>query len=104
MPGRPDAWCMHHNLKKDQAKLAITDRPAHLFEAPYLERFYAETEKLIAQHGPLRLIIIDMLARHMPGMDENASEDMGEFIRAADKLKQDFSCAVMLAHHKGLSR
>lgn len=103
MPDRRDAWCMHHGLEKDKASLAITDRPADLFEEPYLERFYAETEKLTEQHGPLRLIVIDTVARHMPGMDENASRDMGEFIRAADKLKQDFSCAVMLVHHTGLS-
>ena len=103
MPDRRDAWCMHHGVDKNQAKLAITDRPASLFEEPYLERLYAETEKLTEKHGPLRLIVIDTIARHMPGMDENASRDMGEFIRAADKLKQDFSCAVMLVHHTGLS-
>ena len=103
MPDRRDAWCMHHGVDKNQAKLAITDRPASLFEEPYLEQLYAETEKLTEKHGPLRLIVIDTVARHMPGMDENASRDMGEFIRAADKLKQDFSCAVMLVHHTGLS-
>ena len=103
MPDRRDAWCMHHGVDKNQAKLAITDRPASLFEEPYLEQLYAETEKLTEKHGPLRLIVIDTVARHMPGMDENASRDMGEFIRAADKLKQDFSCAVMLVHHTGLA-
>ena len=103
MPDRRDAWCIHHGVDKNQAKLAITDRPASLFEEPYLDRLYAEIEKLKERHGPVRLIIIDTVARHMPGLDENASKDMGEFISAADKLKQDFSCAVMLVHHTGLS-
>ena len=37
----------------------------------------------------------------MGGLDENSAKDMGELIRTADKLKDDYQCAVMLVHHTG---
>ena len=41
------------------------------------------------------------LARHMGGLDENNAKDMGELIRTADKLRDDYKCAIMLVHHTG---
>ena len=37
----------------------------------------------------------------MAGLDENSAKDMGELICTADKLKDDYQCAVMLVHHTG---
>ena len=37
----------------------------------------------------------------MGDLDENSDKDMGELIRTADKLKDDYQCAVMLVHHTG---
>ena len=101
IPDRVDAWCMHHGINKRAVKLAITERPAQLFEESYLAAFYKEIEGLAAQLGKPELIIIDTVARHIPGRDENSAKDMGEFIEAVDKLKSDFECSVMLVHHTG---
>jgi hypothetical protein len=48
-------------------------------------------------------MIIDTVARHMGGKDENNAKDMGELVKAADKLKQIYQCAIMLVHHTGHS-
>jgi len=44
------------------------------------------------------LIVIDTLARCFIG-DENLQEDMGNFIKAVDRLREEFHCAVLVLHH-----
>lgn len=50
---------------------------------------------------PLRLLIVDTLARAMPGADENSAQEVGAVIAAADYLKDTLNCTVALVHHEG---
>jgi hypothetical protein len=50
---------------------------------------------------PIRMIVIDTLARSMPGGNENASEDMGAVIGNAGKLSAAFACLLAFVHHSG---
>jgi hypothetical protein len=50
---------------------------------------------------PLRLLVIDTLARAMPGADENSAQETGAVIAAADYLKEELHCTVALVHHEG---
>ena len=45
-------------------------------------------------------IILDTLNRSLAG-SESSDADMGAYIRAADALKDRFSCAVIVVHHSG---
>lgn len=47
------------------------------------------------------LIIIDTLARSIPGAEENSSRDMGEVICAVDELRRETSATALLVHHTG---
>jgi hypothetical protein len=47
------------------------------------------------------LIVIDTLSRVMAGGNENAPEDMGALIAAADRLRDEFGANVCLIHHIG---
>lgn len=47
------------------------------------------------------LIVIDTLARCFEG-DENAQEDMGQFIAGVDRLRMDCDAAVLIVHHTRL--
>jgi hypothetical protein len=47
------------------------------------------------------LIIVDTVARVMPGANENSPEGMGALIGSADRLRDEFGCHVMLIHHTG---
>lgn len=47
------------------------------------------------------LVIIDTLARAFAGGNENASDDMGAFIRQIGKVQQDLNTAVLIVHHSG---
>ena len=50
---------------------------------------------------PVRLIVIDTLARAMPGADENSAQEVGAVIAAADYIKDTFRATVALVHHEG---
>lgn len=52
------------------------------------------------QHGPPGLIVMDTLARHSVGIDENSPE-MGAVIAALDDLKLAYGCTALIVHHTG---
>ena len=101
IPRRVQAWCTHHGQNIANANLALTSRAVNLFDEGYLSAFCKEVDTIAQTKGAPRLIVIDTVARHMGGLDENSAKDMGELIRTADKLKEDYHCAVMLVHHTG---
>jgi RecA-family ATPase len=47
------------------------------------------------------IVVIDTLNRAMAG-DENKSDDMAKFIRAADTIRARFNCLVIIIHHCGV--
>ena len=48
------------------------------------------------------LIVIDTLARSIPGLDENKSQDMTTFIGIIDELRARYTgCAILAVHHAG---
>lgn len=46
-------------------------------------------------------VVIDTLNRALVG-DENKSDDMARFIRAADVIREALNCAVIIVHHCGV--
>lgn len=54
----------------------------------------------LAETG-MALIVVDTVSRAMPGADENLQKEMTLFVRACDRLKEAFRCAVLGVHHAG---
>jgi hypothetical protein len=50
---------------------------------------------------PLRLIVIDTLARSMIGGSENEAEDMGALIANMDAIRRSTGACVLFVHHTG---
>ena len=50
---------------------------------------------------PLKLIVIDTLARAMAGGDENKSESMGQLVMHADAIRKTTGAHVLFVHHSG---
>jgi hypothetical protein len=73
-------------------------------EAPLL-MLPGDVEELlrVMQSLPERpgLIVIDTVARHMTGGDENSQRDMGLFIAGADRLRAATGATLLLVHHTG---
>ncbi len=58
-------------------------------------------KRLAETHGGYTLIVVDTLARSMGQGDENASPDMGSFVRNIDLLRTETGAHVMCIHHTG---
>jgi hypothetical protein len=101
IPRRVDAWLAHHGKDISTAALALTSRAVDLFDQEYHSAFCGEINAITKEKGAPKLIIIDTVARHMGGLDENASKDMGALIATADHLKDNYGCVVLLVHHTG---
>lgn len=67
----------------------------------------ADREALIAelaeQNFKPDLIIVDTLARHAVGVEENSAKDMGAWIAGVDALPTEFGYSVLPVHHVGKS-
>ena len=50
---------------------------------------------------PIAMVIIDTLARAMPGADENSAKEVGLVIAACDRVREALDCAVVPIHHQG---
>ena len=50
---------------------------------------------------PVKLIVIDTLARAFAGGNENASEDMGALVRNMDQIREATGANVLFIHHSG---
>lgn len=51
--------------------------------------------------APIRLVVVDTLARTLPGADENSAADMGGFVTNAAAIAAAFDCLVLVVHHSG---
>ena len=49
---------------------------------------------------PIRLIVVDTLARSFAG-EENSASDMGAFVRACDRIRTETGATVLVIHHSG---
>ena len=68
-------------------------------DQPDIDRFV----RTVLEQSPegAALVVIDTLARAMPGLDENTSRDMGIAIDAATAIQRQLGCTVLIVHHSG---
>lgn len=92
-----------HSLDGTDLPLAVVPCPVDLRAAKGdTDELIALINEAAAAYGvPVRLVVIDTLARAMMGGDENAGEDMGALIAHADRIRQATGAHVMLIHHAG---
>jgi len=49
----------------------------------------------------IAMVVIDTLARAMPGVDENSAQEVGSVIAQCDEIKEELGCTVAPIHHSG---
>ncbi|WP_159440834.1 AAA family ATPase [Jatrophihabitans endophyticus] len=92
---RFEAWefTWHHDIHPD--RLAVLPEPINLLDANSV------TELATAAAGR-RLVVIDTLARCLPGGDENSARDMGLAVDALYRIQRATGGGTVLAvHHTG---
>ena len=82
---------------------SIVPTSINLFDsAKHLQVLAATVMRAAANMGcPIKLLVIDTLARAMAGGNENASDDMGALVSNADALRKATGAHVMFIHHTG---
>ena len=100
---RVAAWKAQHDTLTGPVYFAAIPASINLLDPD------ADTENLIdaihraAEHMgiPVKLVVIDTLARAMAGGNENAPEDMGALVGNMDRIRTATKSAVKFIHHSG---
>ena len=94
---RVEAWRQRHKPPKD-APFYLLDVSIDLI-ADHKALITAIREQVTDNPA---VIVVDTLNRALLG-DENKSDDMAKFIRAADAIRTAFGCLMLLIHHCGIA-
>jgi hypothetical protein len=100
---RKVAYTKHHQLEPTQRlPFFLVTKKVNFFrddaDADGLIEEIAEIRNLYRE--PLRMIFIDTLSATTPGMNENASQDIGSVKERIDRIRMTAGVAVALVHHK----
>lgn len=55
---------------------------------------------IVGEFGP-DLVLVDTLARHFRGGEENSSKDVGRYVQAVEEIAQETGAHVLSVHHLG---
>lgn len=99
---RLGAWAKHNGKASEDLKCFHISTITVSFDGSGLEDVATKAKQLENDLGmPVKLIIIDTLARHMIG-DENNAGDAGKYNRSLGKLRQSITgCSTLTVHHIG---
>ncbi|NTZ40404.1 AAA family ATPase [Enterobacter sp. JMULE2] len=100
VPRRIKAWEKQRGLKLDN--LYLVNRPVFPVRSEDISQVINAARDVERKTGqPIRLIILDTLARCFGGNDENDAKDMGAFIEGCDRIKQATRSTLLVVHHSG---
>ena len=99
---RVSAWRAAHKPDKPVHFAAIQSGINLLNSEADVRRLVASIKAATAQMGaPVKLIVIDTLARAFAGGNENSSEDMGALVLNMDEIRRETGACVLFIHHSG---
>jgi hypothetical protein len=89
-----------YNIPSD-APFFVVPRAVNFRDDNAVKELVAAIEAALPPGVTLALIVIDTLARAMPGVDENSAQEVGLVIARCDAIKEHFGATVMPVHHTG---
>lgn len=97
------AWCLHHGIDIAELQLAVVGGLLDLRHRPSVNELLEIVAEIEARAcEPVQLIVLDTLARAMPGANENDSAEMGATIAAIERIRAELgNVSVMAVHHLG---
>lgn len=99
---RVKGWCDVHLEGEDIPNLQTIGSAPDLTDngqvSEVIEVILAKAELLGV---PVRMVVIDTLARCFGGHDENNASDMGAFVVSCDRIKEATGATVVVVHHSG---
>ncbi len=99
---RIKAFKEHYNITQKIPLSIIPSSIDFLDDENDLPAFIDALERAQEENtGKIKLIVIDTLARAMSGGDENSSQDMGQLVIYADKIREITGAHISFIHHSG---
>jgi len=95
---RKEAFCQRH-LPDGHGPVPFYLLPATLDLVADHEDIITAIKLQLVSAKPV-LVVLDTLNRSLRG-SESSDEDMGAYIRAADAIRVEFDCAIVIVHHCG---
>jgi hypothetical protein len=102
MSKRIEAWRSANPDHDPRPRFRLLAEPVHLLDPASLQALRRALADQLDETPAL--IVLDTLARSLPGADENSSQDMGQAVEHLDAIRRDFGAAVLPVHHSGLER
>ena len=99
---RVQGWLKTH-APNAKPRFFLSDRGPQFLNKTSADAVKSAVADIAAANGPLRLIVVDTVARCFGPGDESKTEDMSAFVAEMDVLRTKFHCAVLLVHHSGLA-
>jgi hypothetical protein len=99
MPDRIAAMQAHHGFP-DEIPFYVVTRAIN-FSLPSAVNELIEAVRSQVGEQSVAMVVVDTLARAMPGVDENSSQEIGLVIAACDRVKETLNCTVVPIHHSG---
>lgn len=110
---RAAAWFQHHPDTGGADNVSFMIQSIDLYDEEARQAFFKALEARYPEHPthdpltdkynpggiPLRLIVLDTLARVYQGEDENSVTEMGTFIEKIETFAKEHSAVVLLVHH-----
>lgn len=100
---RVAAWKAAHDTLEGPVHFAAVQSAINLLDpAASTDMLIATIKAAAATIGmPVKLVVVDTLARALAGGNENAPEDMGALVMNMDRIRAETRAAVMFIHHSG---
>lgn len=96
---RAVAWKKHHKI--DVGPLAILTVPVLMDDVMMVQAFTECLERATEILGPIRMVVIDTMARSFSG-DENSAQEVGAFVNACSRFSGAIGdCFVLVVAHTG---
>jgi hypothetical protein len=97
------AFKAEHGLDGVDVPFAIIPVPINLLDPDADRERLALAVREAAEHMgvPVKMIVVDTLARALAGGNENSPEDMGALVNSADFIRQEVEAHVLFIHHSG---
>jgi Bifunctional DNA primase/polymerase, N-terminal/AAA domain len=96
---RRRAWRIARGVEGPMSRFFVGRAPLIVDEDQIAE--YVEAIRGSAGGSPVKLIVIDTVAKSMSGMEENYSKDVTVLTNFCDYLVETFRCCVLAVHHTG---
>ncbi|MGW0035733.1 AAA family ATPase [Gordonia sp. NPDC003376] len=92
---RLEAWLTHQDAARDEIREWFRGVDGSV---PFMSDAWDELIEFAKDYRPA-LIVVDTLARHQVGLEENSNSDASDAVAKADRLREETGAAVMLLHH-----